>query len=267
MVQRMSALEICPNCGAEITANAKFCRFCGFPIKRKTSNSSRVAVTRTQESSFPKTPQSSVTSQSEKTLQIERPPQEVLDLLYGRTRQQEISLEVKTALSELDKIKQKIEIGLIEQEEADEKIDAIKEKILQLKNEKAALKSGTLPVEEYVKKYQDLHEKLEKLENLYRSGQIQHQDIYLEKKKEYQEKISKILSDIRKERQKVEIWLTLLREDYDNIEKGIEKLKVSLNLDEITKEEYEEKLKDYSAQKEKLQKVLKELKRIYDTLP
>ena len=100
----------CTNCGKEVSVTARFCRFCGAPMKKSpapTPSPEPVAPSL----SVPSPPTREPTIPSPEV--SEKIPDDIIDILYARKRKDQIKTDLKTLLEEIDELTKKVEIGLI----------------------------------------------------------------------------------------------------------------------------------------------------------
>ena len=94
----MSQTTYCTNCGKEISITARFCRFCGSPIRRSQADSSISTSPSQSPSVYTPSPQPTRVVQPEP---MEKIPDSVVDALYARKRKAQIKSELKCCIARL----------------------------------------------------------------------------------------------------------------------------------------------------------------------
>ncbi|MHA2298925.1 MAG: zinc-ribbon domain-containing protein [Candidatus Hodarchaeales archaeon] len=265
-------MSFCPNCGNEITPNAKFCRMCGKKI------------TPGRGASSPPPPRSSIYSHSvqaprakpeprytppPKKPQIEVEPisDTIVAFLYSRTRQNTIEKDHKKLLEELGDVEKKMEIGILTSKEAMTKMRDIKVRLGEIKQEKANLKTGKLPAEDHVLEYRKTIEKKQKLGEMKTAGKISSEKVYKKLLNEVTGNIDTLKEKLDNEKFIMEHWAITTKENVDVLKENIESTKVRSELGEITKEEAKtevQRMKDELNRKEiaarELEKIIEKIK-------
>lgn len=237
-------MAFCPNCGNEISTNAKFCRMCG----KKITSSQITAPPPARESIYSRSvqlgskkdiPQSTPQPSTPKkpVMDIEPISDEIIDILYSRTRINTIENERKKLVEEFSDVEKKMEIGLLASEEAMSKIKEIKTKMGRIKEEKAGLKTGKIQVEIDLGAYVKAVDKKKKLEEMKTAGKISSESVYKKLYGEAESDIDKLKSNLSSEKLKMEHWSLDMDNDVQEIKENIESTKVRAELGEITKEE------------------------------
>ncbi|MFW9997625.1 MAG: zinc-ribbon domain-containing protein [Candidatus Odinarchaeota archaeon] len=260
-------MPFCPNCGNDITPNAKFCRMCGKkiasgrdisspPPPRKSIYSHTVQAPRREPELTP--PQMAQKPQ----IEVEPISDGIIAILYSRTRENTIEKDHKNLLEELGDIEKKMEIGILTSEEAMTKMKDIKVRMKQLKEEKAVLKSGRLPAEDYIIDYKKASEKKQKLEEMKISGKISSEKVYEKLKREATAELDMLREKLVNEKFKMEHWSITLEDDVEALKEEIESTKVRSELGEISKEEAKaevQRMKDELTQKDVAARELKKI--------
>ncbi|MFX1512131.1 MAG: hypothetical protein ACFFCQ_06060, partial [Promethearchaeota archaeon] len=175
----------------------------------------------------------------EERIKLEKELTQIVDILYARDRQNSIEKEMRELLEETDAVSKKLEIGLVEEEEASASISAIKEKMKSLKEEKNSLTDEKLPLETVLAEKKVWQERLSKLEEMKASGKAS-ESVYQKIKAEYKEKAAPIEEKFEQEVAKAENFLVRLQKDVKEGNESIESLKIRQELNEISLEEYKE---------------------------
>lgn len=218
----MSQTTYCTNCGKQISITARFCRFCGTPMRRTQSETSpppteiRPQQIHSQPSQPSRPPQPEV---------IEKIPESIIDLLYARKRKIQIKTELKSLLKDVDELSKKVEIGLIADTESMQQSKRIQVKITSLQEEKSKLTVQPLDIEVFTEDEKKLYERLEKIEDKNRSGGVS-RAVYDSLKDEYSTELATTQRKKATEERKVKRWLVDLQKEVRILETKIESLKV-----------------------------------------
>ncbi|MHA2107963.1 MAG: zinc-ribbon domain-containing protein, partial [Candidatus Hodarchaeales archaeon] len=165
----MSQTTYCANCGKEISITARFCRFCGSPIRRGQEESVPPPRARRTQSTPISSPEP---ARSVREDAIEKIPSSIVDSLYARKRKKQIKSEMKSLLKDVDELGKKLEIGLIDDAQSSNQTVKLQEKITALQKEKDVLKPEALEIEELVEGERKWLERLEKIEEKNRAGEV-----------------------------------------------------------------------------------------------
>ncbi len=243
--------KTCPNCGTELIPEAKFCRICGTKVTKATSHSTTLM------------PDEHV-----------KPPEmdfslndDLLKQLSARQRIKEIDKDMNEILQQVEVLVNKSKAGLIGKDEAKTKIDAAKQKISSLKSEKKELEilaKKKLTVEELHEKFKEASDKLRKLNDMKRAGTIKHPEVHAEMVRKYQAELSQVRQDLDRQRQQLQYWMASLREDLNQKDKEIERIRIQAELGEITKSEATERENEIISTNKTKMHALKTLEEIYD---
>ncbi|MFX0051721.1 MAG: zinc-ribbon domain-containing protein [Candidatus Hodarchaeota archaeon] len=243
----MSSTTYCSNCGKQISITARFCRFCGTPIKKSRIQTPSQVVTPPPPTRPPVTPRGPVAPPTEV---IEKIPDSIIENLYARKRKGQIKLELKRLLDETDELSKKVEIGLIEESESKEKIDSIQSKILTLQEEQKTLQTQPLDLENFAESERKWQQRLEKLEEKNRA-QIVSKDVYTSLRDEYSSELASIQRKAASEERKAKRWLVDLQKDVRNLEAKIEQLRVRGEIERLNSDDIKQKSADLSQQRVK----------------
>ena len=241
----------CTNCGKEISITARFCRFCGSPIKK-----SRVTPAPTAPSPEPVSPPLSappapmrepVVTPPEVTEKI---PDDIVDLLYSRKRKDQIKAELKQLLDQIDELTKKVEIGLITEDESSSKIEEIQSNITTLQDEQKTLQAQPLELETLVEDERLWHKRLEKIEEKKRAQAVSN-EVYSSLRDEYSSELAAIQQKVAIEERKARRWLVDLQKESRELETRIEQLRVRGEIEALSKEEITQKIEDMALQHKK----------------
>ncbi|MFX0060645.1 MAG: zinc-ribbon domain-containing protein [Candidatus Hermodarchaeota archaeon] len=272
----MSAKKFCPNCGGELVPGARFCRFCGHPVDPNVVPPTRSPISRKAQTTPPPQsssdrkrfgfqirPSSSNTTSTPSTPTVVPPsappqiqetsvPEEIINILWGRTRSGQINKALKDLVKEVETIEKKHEIGLIGPEEAQEQLTKTTEKMNKLKAERQELVfDQTIRLEQLLAELTAAKERLARLEEMKHSGKIERQGVYDKLKEEYSEAYRKSQSEIRNEGIRSSQWARLLNHEAKTIEDEIESINVRVELGELSETEAEARNEEKSQRLEK----------------
>lgn len=236
----MSNTTYCSNCGKQISITARFCRFCGTPIRK----SRRTTPSQTVSSPPPTRPQTAPRRPvAPPTEVIEKIPDDIVDNLYARKRKSQIKSELKKLLDETDDLSKKVDIGLIEESESAEKIEVIQSKISTLQEEQKTLQTQPLDLEKFAESEKKWHQRLEKLEEKKRA-QIVSNEVYSSLRDEYSSELATLQRKAASEERKAKRWLVDLQKEVRELETKIERLRVRGEIEGLSKEEISQKSAD-----------------------
>jgi len=232
----MSQTTYCTNCGKEITATARFCRFCGTPVRKSQSYSSPPETTPHREDS--PTP---VTFSPPTREEAETVPESILNSLYARKRKKQIKSELKQLLNEIDELDKKVEIGLIDEEEKKKKIDSLQTIMVKLQEEQKTLEPQPLELEVLVEEEKLWRKRLEKLEETNRAQTVT-KEVYASLRDEYATELAKAQSKASSEERKARRWLISLQRDTRELESEMERLRVKGEIEGKSSDEIQQEL-------------------------
>ncbi|MHA2306006.1 MAG: zinc-ribbon domain-containing protein [Candidatus Hodarchaeales archaeon] len=236
----MSQTTYCTNCGKDISVTARFCRFCGTPIK-KSRSSTPISEPAPQIPTEPPTPSRRHFTPPTET--VEQIPDEILNNLYARKRKSEIKIGLKDLLKEIDELTKKVEIGLITETESADMISKIQTDISTLQEEQKSLQSRPLELETLSEEEEKWQKRLEKIEEKKRAQAVSN-DVYSSLRDEYASELASVQQKVATEERKARRWLVDLQKGARELETSIERLKVRGEIEGLSKEQLEEKLKD-----------------------
>ncbi|MHA2227264.1 MAG: zinc-ribbon domain-containing protein [Candidatus Hodarchaeales archaeon] len=258
----MSQTTYCSNCGKNINTKARFCRFCGNPVKK-----SRSAISRSE--STPPSPIKPPTPARKPLIPttevVEKIPEEIINNLYARKRESQIKADLKKLLDEIDELTKKVEIGLIEQDNSAEMISKIQSNIDTLQEEQKSLKSQPLDLEDFAENEKKWQRRLEKIEEKKRVQAISH-EVYSSLHDEYASELASIQQKLAVEERKARRWLVGLQKDARELDTKIERLKVRGEIEGMNTSEISQKTEDLSKQRKKKAVASEVLTEILSTL-
>ncbi|MFX0170378.1 MAG: zinc-ribbon domain-containing protein [Candidatus Hodarchaeota archaeon] len=243
----MSSTTYCSNCGKQISITARFCRFCGTPIKKSRRQTPSQVVTPPPPTRPPVTPRGPVAPPTEV---IEKIPDSIIDNLYARKRKGQIKSELNNLLDETDELSKKVDIGLIDESESKEKIDFIQSKIITLQEEQKTLQTQPLELENFAESERKWQKRLEKLEEKNRAQNVS-KDVYTSLRDEYSSELASIQRKAANEERKAKRWLVDLQKEVRKLEAKIEQLRVRGEIEGLNNEEIKQKSSNLSQQRVK----------------
>ncbi len=258
----MSQTTYCVNCGKEISETARFCRFCGSPIRRGQDESTTPPVARRVENVYTPSPEP-IRSVHEDV--IEKIPSSVVDSLYARKRKKQINNEMKSLLKDVDELGKKLEIGLIDDAQSTNQTAKLQEKINSLQKEKDTLKPEFLEIETLLEAEKKWLVRLEKIEDKNRAGDVS-RAVYDSLKDEYSSELATTQRKKATEERKVRRWLVDLQKETRVLETKVESLKVRSEIEGQTLSEANQKIMDLSNQRVRKATAAEVLIEILETL-
>ncbi|UCG00397.1 MAG: zinc-ribbon domain-containing protein [Candidatus Heimdallarchaeota archaeon] len=237
----------CTNCGKEISITARFCRFCGSPVKKSRSTAPSPEPVSPPLSAPPAPMREPVIAPSEVTEKI---PNDIIELLYSRKRKDQIKAELKKLLDQIDELTKKVEIGLITEDESTQKIEEIQSNITTLQEEKKVLQTQPLALETLVEDEKLWHKRLEKIEEKKRA-QVVSSDVYTSLRDEYSSELAVVQQKLAVEERKARRWLVDLQKDSRELEAKVEQIRVRGEIEGLSKEEITKKTEDLTLQRVK----------------
>ena len=268
----------CAQCGSNIKDTANFCKYCGAKVKKSSTSSSN--QTQAQKVPEPKQPtptveppriitkEESLFSQpvmtgepvsnpnsSQQTTGItsfdpilQKPEEkfdpitdEIIDTLYSREREVDIKDEIKENLTEVEKIEQRLNIGLLSKEEASAQISEKQNLMTALKAERKSLKLDKIRIETLEEEIKELQDKLDKLHIMQNQGKISHESVYTKLKTEYETQLEDKSSEYNKQKRNMTNWLKILELDVQKMKEDIDMTNTKADLGEVAKDEAEKK--------------------------
>ncbi|MHA2288567.1 MAG: zinc ribbon domain-containing protein [Promethearchaeota archaeon] len=241
----MSQTTYCANCGKEISITARFCRFCGSPIRRGQTESTAPPVARRTQRARTPSPEPTRFVQDDV---IEKIPSSVVDSLYARKRKKQINNEMKSLLKDIDELGKKLEIGLIDDAQSNNQTVKLQEKIDSLQKEKETLKPESLEIETLIESEKKWFARLEKIEEKNRAGSVS-RAVYDSLKDEYSSELATTQRKKGTEERKVRRWLVDLQKEVRILETKVESLKVRSDIEGQNQEEASQKIMKLSDQR------------------
>ena len=261
----------CTTCGSQIRDTANFCKYCGTPVKKK-SGTSKSPISDSspsyakQESLYSKStsqstnerPESPIFGESEavtqtesdyrpspdeltqvsnKTSSIEPIPEEIIDVLYSRERDEDIKAELKDILVEIEKIDQRLEVGLTGETIASEQIQEKNQLVQALRDERKSLRSEKIPLEENFIILQSAQKKKEKLEEIRSQGKIERESVYQRLVDEFNTELEEADKAYTDQKFQANGWIKQLENDTHLLKDEAEIVVTRAELGEITQTE------------------------------
>lgn len=237
----------CTNCGKEISVTARFCRFCGTPIrkpKRETAAPESFSPSRVE----PPVPARKPTPPPPEV--HEKIPDDIVEILYARKRKDQIKSELKKLLEEIDELAKKVEIGLIEEGESTEMMEKIQSNIVTLQEEQKTLQSQPLEFETLAEREKKWQKRLEKVEEKKRAQAVS-DEVYSSLRDEYSSELATVQQKLAVEERKARRWLVDLQKETREMETKIERLRVRGEIEGLSQEDIQRKIEDLGNQREK----------------
>jgi DNA repair exonuclease SbcCD ATPase subunit len=235
----MSQTTYCPNCGKDISVTARFCRFCGTPIKR-----SRSPVPRSEPATHSYTEAPAPARRPATPLPAdasEKIPDDILNALYARQRKDQIKKNLKGLLAEIDELTKKVEIGLIVENESTEMMGKIQSKVTSLQEEQKTLQTKPLDLETLSEEEKKWQQRLERIEEKKRAQAVSN-DVYSSLRDEYASELASVQQKLAIEERKARRWLVDLQKGSRDLETQIERSKVRADIEGGSNGEINQKL-------------------------
>ncbi|MFW9853964.1 MAG: zinc-ribbon domain-containing protein [Candidatus Thorarchaeota archaeon] len=211
----------CVNCGKQISSTARFCRFCGTPVRSRASRS-RAEAERSAPQPQQVTPRMPAPAAP---VAAEKIPDEIVENLYARRRNDQIKKELEKMLEEISELSKKVEIGLIDEEDSNQQVNQLQSRISALQKEKGELKLQPFELEALTEKEKKWQERLEKLEEKNRAQALS-KEVYASLRDEYATELSSVQQKAATETRKAKRWLVDLQKDARGLDTKIEQAKV-----------------------------------------
>lgn len=269
----------CAQCGSNIKDTANFCKYCGAKTKKSSTTSTPSDVQQkkipepkqsnpsvepprfiTKEESLFSQPvmskepattpepaqQSTAIASVDPVLQQSQEKfdpitDDIIDKLYSREREVDIKDEIKENLSELEKIEQRVNIGLLSKEDASTQINDKQNLLTALKEERKSLKLDKISIETLEDEIKELQDKLDKLEIMQNEGKISHESVYTKLKTEYETQLEDKSSEYNKQKHNITNWLQVLELDVQKMKEDIDMTNTKADLGEVPKGDAEKK--------------------------
>jgi DNA repair exonuclease SbcCD ATPase subunit len=183
-------------------------------------------------------------------------PQVVEAALILRGKLGALLSEKDTLEEEMETVRVKQMVGELTEAAAKKKISKIKEKIARLDREIKEFegKTGT-PLEQLEREHITHAERLQKLENLYQSGEVE-KSIYDRLVTEYRTKLAEIVEQLEAERSKAQHWLSELEARQQQLEFDRETYEVRAKLDELPQSQVTRRLQSIEQELSKITQVI-----------
>ncbi|MFX0113298.1 MAG: zinc-ribbon domain-containing protein [Candidatus Hodarchaeota archaeon] len=242
--------KICPNCGGEIPPVANFCRYCGHKSGAPSPSRSPSSSAQERSSLFTKpvrAPEDTSSLEAEirsgseaigTPEELRNELEEYIPILYARKRSNQVERDLRTTMDDLEAISTKLDLGLIDAEDAQKQIAETKDKIAMLKEERTNFPDGKLPIEEFLPAVAENQEKLQKIHEMKKTGRIERDQVYERLVAEYDSKIREFESKIITEKRKINVWINMLEQELESSEDEIASLDVRRELGEVDAEEF-----------------------------
>ena len=296
----------CNQCGSNIKDTANFCKYCGSKIKKSASTSTTSPTdTKTSSETYkpPVEPPRFITKEeslfsqavmSEEDLANQLQEQgknqsqtltendpflnkvsekfdpmtdETIDTLYSRERDVDIKEEIKESLAEVEKIEQRLNIGLLSKEEASDQIKEKQDLMSALKAERKSLKSDKIAIETLQVEIKEFQDKLEKLHIMYNTGKIAHESVYEKLKAEYNAGLKSKQEKYDQEKINVRNWLSVLQADVKKMKEDIDMTNTKADLGEVPKEDAMKKQSELEIDIYRKELAYHALKKVQENLP
>ena len=161
--------------------------------------------------------------------------------MYSREREVDIKDEIKENLTEVEKIEQRLNIGLLSKEEASAQISEKQNLMTALKAERKSLKLDKIRIETLEEEIKELQDKLDKLHIMQNQGKISHESVYTKLKTEYETQLEDKSSEYNKQKRNMTNWLKILELDVQKMKEDIDMTNTKADLGEVAKDEAEKK--------------------------
>ncbi|MFW9780087.1 MAG: zinc-ribbon domain-containing protein [Candidatus Heimdallarchaeota archaeon] len=217
----------CTNCGKVISETARFCRFCGTPVRSR-SIRSRAEPGRSAPQPQQVTPKMPTAAPP---VAVEKIPDKIVENLYARRRNDQIKKELKKMLEEVSELSKKVEIGLIDAEDSNQQVNQLQSRISALQTEKTELKLQPFELEALTESEKKWQERLEKLEEKNRAQALS-TEVYASLRDEYAMELSSIQQKTATETRKAKRWLVDLQKEVRVLDTQIEQAKVRGEIEE-----------------------------------
>lgn len=183
-------------------------------------------------------------------------PQVVEAALILRGKLATLLSEKDTLEEEMETVRVKQMVGELSEAAAKKRIAKLKEKIDRLDREIKELegKTGT-PLEQLEKEHITQAERLQKLETLYQSGEVE-KSIYERLVTEYKTTLAEIVEKLEVERVKAQTWLSELEARQQQLEFDRETYEVRAKLDEIPQSQVTRRLQSTEQELSKISQVI-----------
>ncbi|OLS24732.1 MAG: hypothetical protein HeimC3_18410 [Candidatus Heimdallarchaeota archaeon LC_3] len=178
-------------------------------------------------------------------------PADVIDILAGRLEVDLIKSKMGEILGDIEKIEQKLDIGLIDPSEAKDQIHGNKTKLDELKDKKNNITLEEIPFETYKKQLLEMKDKLMKLEEMKKEGKISRESVYEKLFKEYNTEFLNNQEKFDEEKRRFAQWERQLAEDVKNYKDHAELAITRSQLGEISEEQAQKDKEQYEIESER----------------
>lgn len=297
----------CNQCGSNIKDTANFCKYCGSKVKKSTATPATPKPTTNtipepktsnpfveppriitkEESMFNKPVMTEkipddtsddqessldITSsdpflQPEEEEKFDPITDEIIDVLYSREREIDIKEEIKENLTEVEKIEQRLNIGLASKNDASQQILEKQNLMTALKSERKSLKLDKIRIELLEGEIKELKDKLDKLHVLFNQGKISHESVYKKLKGEYQSSLDEKEAEFNQQKINIKHWMKVLELDVQKMKEDIDLTNTKADLGEIPKDEAESKQSELEIDIYRKELAYHALKKVQETLP
>ena len=241
----------CSQCGRRLKPRAKFCSYCGKPISASLKPSiSAESVT------LPITHRPSRAEVTETQSSVEPMPQVVEAALILRGKLAKLLSERDALEEEMETIRVKQLVGELSEAAAKKRMEKLKIKIDRLAREiKGFEGKASVPLEQLEQEHIIHAERLQKLETLYQSGEVE-QSIFERLVTEYRNKLAGIVHKLEAERVKAQCWLSEIEARQQQLEFDRETYGVRAKLDELPQSQVTGRLQSIEQELTKISQVV-----------
>ncbi len=241
----------CNQCGRRLKPRAKFCSYCGQPI----STSPKPSLS-TEDVTPTTSKHASRTDVSEPQSSVEAMPQVVEAALILRGKLAKLLSERDALEEEMETIRVKQLVGELAEDAAKKRIEKLKTKIDRLTREiKEFEGKASTPLEQLEQEHITHAERLQKLETLYQSGEVE-QSIYERLVTEYRNKLADLVQKLEAERAKAKRWLSELETRQEQLEFDKETFEVRAKLDELPQSQVTRRLQSIEQELSKTSQIV-----------
>lgn len=163
--------------------------------------------------------------------------EDIIDILYSRERDEDIKQELKELLDEIEKVDQRLEVGLMGRSEAQQEMRDKQELIQALRGERSSLRQEKIPLEETMEELAEVDEKLTKLGEMYQQGKISHENVYQRLRQELLDKKEKLETSQEQEMANAKAWVHDLEREVQKLREEIDYLTAQVGMGEMAEEE------------------------------
>jgi chromosome segregation ATPase len=214
----------CPYCGTPIKGNETFCRYCGRLIGGRAS---AIFAGREQPSA---------------ALEI---PKDVFDQIDVRVQLISADSKLKACKEEVNEMDSLLKNADIPLSEYRDRIAKLRDEIREAKEQKNSLeeKMKPFPFEEHRKAYEDLKERIDKLEKLHSAKQIS-DEAYRSLGREYQLKKRELENMISTDTSDIKNWINLLNIEKNSVKRRLDIISAKQAVGDLSDQSYAQEKKD-----------------------